>query len=223
MSFQRPSTLDGVPALLRFPLALLLATAGLAILYGLRRVWPYAPVVVALPLSPVLTPLFAPLAVELGFFRYHSRLLFSMPAWRGRAIHLGHGLDRLLHLRELGSRFSGRGVQMLLMASVVDGLISIAEDVDAKRLRADVRIQGTSHFFNERTVRSLGFEPSTATLADRVLFYLAWFEPFLWLSVLNGRLTLPHVPMTAHTTAGMLAHRLPRLRSLRDRLRQAEH
>lgn len=151
------------------------------------------------------------LLVRLGLCRYHSPLLYTTGFGRRREIHLGTAKD---FLQQDASR------RRLLLARVAQGLLALCDEVEAGRLRPDVRFTGTTDLLREATAQRLGFRASLPGTLRSAVTLTAWLQVSLLRSVLRrgpaavriGRLRRLQID------AGALAARRPELERLRDRL-----
>ena len=162
-----------------------------------------------------------PLLRLVGVYRYYSRYLCVMfPTQRRLDIHLGTTFD---HVPGLRLRNRGRVARSQLLVGALDGLIAIADQVDAGQLSPDVTVEGTSWFFTASTVERLGFELAPPTWLGRAIPWLIALDIALMYSFTQGRIALPPtrgVRRARTTGATLLAHR-PRLVALRDRLQRS--
>lgn len=212
----RPHPFYALPPPLRAPLALVLAVLAVA---------PLGTLVVE-PLAWLALPLMAswaffattPLLRAVGFYRYYSPYLCAMlPTARRLDVHLGTSFDHLLTLRpgDAGAQARAR-----LLVGALEGLIAIAEEVDAGTLPPDITVEGTSWFFTPSTVHRLGFETTPPTWFGRVVPFVIALDIIAMASFTRGRLTWPRITQVrrAVTTGARLSAHRARLLALRDRL-----
>ena len=69
-------------------------------------------------------------------------------------------------------------------------LIKFIED---KRIPTSVNIIGTSYFFNDRTLNTLGFQLEKATLFYRINLLINFIDLFWMYSLSKGKLAMPAV------------------------------
>lgn len=176
----------------------------------------------ALFLLPVAFSVFqagaTPLLRVSGLYRYHSRMLkATVRTRRTYEIHGGTALDYALHL-SWGDR--GLAARRRVLAWYLDGILDIAERVARGELPPDVRVTGTSYFFNERSAARLGFRIEPAGRRLKLVLVLSYLDLVVLYSFCRGRLSFPNVLQAkrAVIAAGDLANRRPDIARLRRRL-----
>ena len=171
------------------------------------------------PLMAVAAQFFtAPVLYLIGHLRYYSPLLLvEGPTPALYRIHGGTSFDYFVHLR-----WADRGApaRRKTMRWYLQGLLAIADEVEAGKVPGSVRIVGTSYVFGERTARRLGFTvepPDPAMRGGLMLNYLNLFWKY---SFARGRLAFPNLKRIrqAATTGDELLRHRPRIQALLDRI-----
>lgn len=212
----RPHPFYALPCWLRAPLTLVLAAAAVAPL-GLLLESPWW--ALALPLM-ASWGFFAstPFLRALGFYRYYSPYLCAMlPTPHRLDIHLGTTFDHALTMRP---RDVGAVARAELLVGALDGLLAIVRQVERGHISGDVRVEGTSWFFTESTVRRLGFELAPPTWFGRLVPFLIALDIWVMTSFTRGQLASPQISRVRRavtTGARLVAHR-SKLEALRARL-----
>jgi hypothetical protein len=154
-----------------------------------------------------------PLLRRLGFYRYYSPLLLTMPAPSGLQLHMGTSLDflRAGHLRPRDS-----------LRHLTEGLLGICAAVERGELSRSTVFVGTTYFFRDATLRRLHLEPSNPGPLQRLLALLAWGELNLLHSIAKGAPRLVRVERLRKVrfTAAQLLERRVQLESWRRRLQR---
>jgi hypothetical protein len=75
----------------------------------------------------------------------------------------------------------------------VEGLLNIISLIEHKRIPESVNIIGTSYFFNNRTLNSLGFQIEKATLFYRINLFINFIDLFWMYSLSKGKVAIPAV------------------------------
>lgn len=168
---------------------------------------------------PVLQFATGPVMYLLGRYRYFSpMLLVENPGKTEYRIHGGTNFDYFVNLR-----WSERGpaAARKTLLFYLQGLVALADEVEAGRLPMHLRIVATSYVFTPRTAQRLGFtvEPPASW---QVLALYSNYLNLLWKhSFAQGRIALPdlrNIRQAAITGGELLRHRA-RIQALSARLR----
>ena len=125
----------------------------------------------------------------IGIYRYYSPMLLGyMANDRQIDLHSGGSFDYLFVMRKYKA-----GIEMRnrLMIFHLDGLVNLIHLIENKSIPETVNIVGTSYFFNDRTLRKMGFEIVNPSLFYRLNLF-ANFIDILWMySLSKGKLSIP--------------------------------
>ena len=103
-------------------------------------------------------------------------------------LHSGGSFDYLFVMRKYKA-----GIEMRnrLMIFHIEGLLYLIHLIEDKSIPETVNIVGTSYFFNDRTLRKMGFEIVNPSLFYRLNLF-ANFIDILWMySLSQGKLSIP--------------------------------
>ena len=125
----------------------------------------------------------------IGIYRYYSPMLLGyMANDRQIDLHSGGSFDYLFVMRKYKA-----GIEMRnrLMMFHLDGLVNLIHLIENKSIPETVNVVGTSYFFNDRTLRKMGFEIVNPSLFYRLNLF-ANFIDILWMySLSRGKLSIP--------------------------------
>ena len=146
----------------------------------------------------------------MGFYRYYSPLLFTVPTPTATELHLGTSYDFFLHA------ISPR----LTLAQLAEGLVGLCAATERGEIRREEVIEGTVCFLSEPTLRRFGFQPR-ALGPLRFLLVLANYPELLLLTSIAKGAFAP-VPLgrvrRVRTTAEKLLAQKDHLESFRTLL-----
>jgi len=171
--------------------ALLFAVVGATLVVAVTSVAHPVALVIGLPLLLSIVQLCLTPAFRLfGLHRYHSTMLkatIRTPTYY--ELHGGAVLDYLL---TVGRTPFGPLAARRVMASYLEGLLDIAEDVERGHLAGSIEIAGTSYFFRETTLQRLGFTIRRAGWRLRMNLWLHILDVAVLYSISKGHPALPH-------------------------------
>ena len=161
--------------------------------------------------------LFAPVLRLVGVLRYYSPILIVSRADPGcLCLHGAMPFDYVLLFRWCDR---GRPAVRRILLWYVDGLISLARDIEQGRIPSDIEISATSYIFSEHSLRRFGFRVETASrlALGGVLTYPT---QFLTYSFAQGRWCLPPVLRACKATidSAKLCSQISELQRLQKRL-----
>lgn len=140
---------------------------------------------------PVGQFLFTPIYRLTGAYTYYSPMLLGYMANDKQIdLHSGTSFDHLFVLRRYKS---GTGLRNRIMMYHLEGLLNIISLIENKRIPETVNIIGTSYFFNDRTLSSLGFQIEKATLFYRINLFINFIDLFWMYSLSKGKVAIPAV------------------------------
>lgn len=206
-----------------FPILLIgvfLFLLGLPFLCLPKGVYWLCAAILLLPLIPVLESfLLTPAYALVGRFTYYSPLLLATKSAQGLDLHVGTLYDYITQLR-----WSERGVQSQrhAMLLILQGLLSICDEVAEGRLSAQNEITATSYFFSNRSVEKLGFTLKSGSFEVKLNLALVYLSLVLRLSFIKGRWCLPDLKRIRciHTTAGELLQQRSRIAKMFEHLQR---
>lgn len=153
-----------------------------------------------------------------GVFVYYSAMLRAF-ALRGGVcdLHTGTVFDYVTHF---GWRGRGPVAARKIMASIVQGLVVIGEDIRAGRLPPETQVQRTSYFVRPETLERYGFRLGRPDVSYWFNSTLSLFNIILMYSFARGRFGLPalHRARKAVISGSDLLAAAPALRALARRL-----
>ena len=125
----------------------------------------------------------------IGIYRYYSPMLLGyMANDRQIDLHSGGSFDYLFVMRKYKAGIELRNRLMMLH---IEGLLNLIHLIENNSIPQTVNIVGTSYFFNERTLRKMGFEIVNPSLFYRLNLF-ANFIDILWMySLSQGKLSIP--------------------------------
>lgn len=123
-----------------------------------------------------------PLLRRCGLYRYHSRMLFTMPFSRGVLdLHAGTSWDFL----------TMTGITpAVILEQMALGMAGLCDAIASGQIDPATTIRGHIHYFNESTMRSFGFQVRHANFFERFLFGLNFVELCLLQSIARRRLSI---------------------------------
>jgi len=85
------------------------------------------------------------------------------------------------------------GIEMRnrLMMFHLEGLLNIIQLIENKSIPETVNIVGTSYFFNDRTLRKMGFEIVNPSLFYRLNLFANFIDIFWMYSLSKGKFSIP--------------------------------
>lgn len=140
---------------------------------------------------PIAQFSFTPFFRLTGVYTYYSPMLLGYMANDVQIdLHSGGSFDYLLVMRKYKS---GVILRNKLMIFHLEGLLTIVNHIEQGAIPEKVSIIGTSYFFNERTIKKLGFEQEQPTLFYRLNLYVNFIDLFWMYSLSKGKISIPKV------------------------------
>ena len=167
----------------------LLAGIWLAILiidHGYSQPLYYVAFILYVPISQFL---YTPIFKLTGGYTYYSPMLLGYMA-NGQQIdlHSGTSFDHLFVMRKYKS---GTPLRNRLLMFHLEGLLQIISLMEEKRMAENVKIVGTSYFFNDRTLKSLGFQLEKPSAFYRINLFINFIDLFWMYSLSQGKVAIP--------------------------------
>jgi hypothetical protein len=125
----------------------------------------------------------------IGIYRYYSPLLLGyMANDRQIDLHSGGSFDYLIVMRKYKA-----GIEMRnrLLMFHIEGLLNLIQLIENKSIPDTVNIVGTSYFFNDRTLRKMGFEIVNPSLFYRLNLFANFIDIFWMYSLSKGKFSIP--------------------------------
>jgi hypothetical protein len=146
----------------------------------------YAAFILYVPISQFLyTPIFK---LTGGYTYYSPMLLGYMANEKQIDLHSGTSFDHLFVLRKYKP---GIELRNRLLAYHLEGLLYLISLIENKQVTESVTIVGTSYFFNDRTLRKLGFQIEKASTFYRANLFLNFIDLFWMYSLSRGKISMP--------------------------------
>jgi hypothetical protein len=115
---------------------------------------------------PISQFLFTPIYKLTGGYTYYSPMLLGYMANDKQIdLHSGTSFDYMFVLRKYKP---GTALRNRIMMYHIEGLLNIISLIESNKIPASVNIIGTSYFFNERTLKNLGFHIEKPTNFYRI-------------------------------------------------------
>ena len=153
-----------------------------------------------------------------GVFIYHSAMLRAFTPRGGVCdLHTGTVFD---YVANFGWNGWGLVASRKIMASIVEGLGAIGEEIQAGRMPADTQVQLTSYFVRPETLQRYGFRTSPPDGTYWFNSALSLFNIVLMYCYSRGRVGFPalHQAQKAVINGPDLVRAIPALRALSRRL-----
>lgn len=140
---------------------------------------------------PISQFLFTPIYKLTGGYTYYSPMLLGYMANDKQIdLHSGTSFDYLFVLRKYKL---GTVLRTRILMYHLDGLLKLIHLIENKQLPGSVNIIGTSYFFSERRLNSLGFKIEKATLFYRINLFINFIDLFWMYSLSKGKIAIPAV------------------------------
>ena len=181
-------------------------------------------VVLKSPFSFLLWPLFTllppfldtPQGKKSGSLTYYAPLFIVAKSSKKYVIHGGTLFD---YLFVFGWRGNGRSHRTIVLYNFVAGLINLIEELEQNPAK-QVKIEGTSYFFNERNARRLGFTTGKPDAGQTIILAFNYLPLLVSYSLAQGKLSFPRLThiLKAETSSTELIQHKARLVKMRERL-----
>jgi hypothetical protein len=146
----------------------------------------YAAVILYVPITQFL---YTPIFKLTGVYTYYSPMLLGyMVNEKQIDLHSGTSFDHLFVLRNCKP---GIELRNRLLAYHLEGLLNLISLIENKQIPESVTIVGTSYFFNDRTLKKLGFQIEKASAFYRANLFLNFIDLFWMYSLSRGKVTMP--------------------------------
>ncbi len=140
---------------------------------------------------PIAQFAFTPFFKLSGVYTYYSPMLLGyMPNDKVIDLHSGTSFDYLFVLR---GKKAGIQLRNQLLIYHLEGLLKITELIEQNQIPQTVDIVGTSYFFNERTIKKIGFEQVNPSFFYRLNLYFNFIDIFWMYALSQGKLTIPKI------------------------------
>ncbi len=170
-----------------------------------------------LPLGQfALTPLFR----LSGIYKYYSPMLLGYMANQLQIdLHSGGSFDYLFVMRKFKSGIEFRN---RMLTYHLEGLLNLISQIENGAIPNSVIIVGTSYFFNERTIKKLGFEPQRPSLFYRINLLVNFIDLTWMYSLAQGRFVIPKLWMAnkAQIEGGKLVEKKEMIKLLYERMNE---
>lgn len=105
-------------------------------------------------------------------------------------LHSGWSFDYLFVMRNYKP---GVGFRNRLLTYHFEGLLGLVKQIENKSIPDTVEITGTSYFFNDRSLKRMGFEIVEPTLAYRINLYSNFIDLVWMYSLSKGKFAFPNL------------------------------
>lgn len=132
-----------------------------------------------------------PLFKLVGVYNYYSPMLIGYMANNIQIdLHSGGSFDYLFLMRKFKIGIESRN--RILMYHL-EGIMNIITQIENGVIPKTVTVSGTSYFFNERTIKKLGFEQKRPSLFYRINLLVNFIDLIWMYSVSQGRFSMPKI------------------------------
>ncbi|MBK9716026.1 MAG: hypothetical protein IPO85_00600 [Saprospiraceae bacterium] len=132
-----------------------------------------------------------PFFTLVGIYKYYSPMLLGYMANDNQIdLHSGGSFDYLFVMRKFKS---GIEFKNSLLIYHLEGLLNIIKLIENKKIPNTVNIIGTSYFFNDRTLKKMGFEIENPSLFYRANLFVNFIDLAWMYSLSQGKLSIPKV------------------------------
>jgi len=138
---------------------------------------------------PITQFLYTPLFTLTGGYTYYSPMLLGYMANKKQIdLHSGTSFDYLFVFRNFKPGMEWRN---RLLAYHLEGLLYLISLIENKQIPESVTLVGTSYFFNDRTLKRLGFQIEKASTFYRANLFLNFIDLFWMYSLSRGKVSMP--------------------------------
>ena len=132
-----------------------------------------------------------PFLRQIGVFEYYSPMLLIVRNSKKKVIELHSG--SIFDMLSIGSITTpGFRWRKLIFLSFTDGLLKLIKELKENGMN-DYRIEGSSYFFNAKTVEKFGFSVVKANLWHKIKLFVFAPEFIIMYSLIQGRLSIPPI------------------------------
>jgi hypothetical protein len=180
-----------LPVFLQWITASLLLLAGLCPViiimeYSVGRTYLYTLFLIYIPLAQLT---FTPMFRLSRIYTYYSPMLLGYLANKQQIeLHSGTSFDYLFVMRKTKPGIKTRNK---ILQYHLEGLLAIISKIEQNTVSADVKIVGTSYFFNSRTLERIGFEIQEPSLFHRFNLLVNFIDLFWMYSLAKGNIQFP--------------------------------
>ena len=140
---------------------------------------------------PILQFSSTPIFRLIGIYKYYSPMLIGyLPNKIQIDLHSGSSFDYLFIMRKYKS---GNETRNQLFIYYIEGLLHLIRKIESGEIPKSVSIIGTSYFFNERTIKKLGFDEKKPTLFYRLNLLINFIDIFWMYSLSKNRIGFPNL------------------------------
>ena len=134
---------------------------------------------------------FTPIFKLIGVYKYYSPMLLGYMANDHQIdLHSGGSFDYLFVMRKYKSGIEFRN---RLLIYHLEGITNLIQLIENKHIPETVNIVGTSYFFNNRTLRKMGFEIVNPSIFYRLNLFVNFIDLIWMYSLSKGKLSIPKV------------------------------
>ena len=138
---------------------------------------------------PISQFLFTPLFKLTGIYTYYSPMLLGYMSTKEHIdLHSGTGFDYFFVFKKTSPRTSLRN---RIMVFHLEGLLRLIQEIEDGHLPLKINITGTSYFFNERTLKKIGFQITSPSLFYRINLFINIIDLCWMYSLAKGKITIP--------------------------------
>ena len=132
-----------------------------------------------------------PFFVQIGIFEHYSPMLVIVRSSKKKVIELHSG--SIFDMFTIGSITTpGFRWRRKIFFSFMEGLLKLIKELKEKELN-DYRIEGSSYFFNVKTVEKLGFSVVKASLWHKIKLFVFSPEFILMYCIVQGKFSIPPI------------------------------
>jgi hypothetical protein len=140
---------------------------------------------------PLLQFAFTPIYKLSGMYTYYSPMLLGYMANAVQIdLHSGGSFDYLMVMR---NSKSGLILRNKLIMYYLEGLLNITNQIEQGTIPRSVNIKATSYFFNERTIKKMGFEVQNPSAYYRLNLLLNFIDLTWMYSLSMGKFSIPKI------------------------------
>lgn len=171
---------------------------------------------------PISQFLYTPIFKLTGGYTYYSPMLLGYMANNEQIdLHSGTSFDHLFVMRKYKP---GIPLRNRLLMYHLEGLLQLIAQIENKQIAEQVTIVGTSYFFNNRTLKTLGFQLQQPSAFYRINLWINFIDLFWMYSLAQGKVSVPKVwnAQKASIQGGQLLLQKGKLAALYQQLNQKQ-